>query len=123
MSLLLNILWIILGGGLLIALEYLLAGLLLCVTVVGIPFGVQCFKIAGLALMPFGKDVRQRDHGGAWRFAGNVVWLLVAGVWIFLSHIALAIPLAVTIIGLPFAWQHLKLAMLALWPFGQEVRG
>lgn len=123
MSLLLNILWIILGGGLLIALEYLLAGLLLCVTVVGIPFGVQCFKIAGLALMPFGKDVRQRNHGGAWRFAGNVVWLLVAGIWIFLSHIALAIPLAVTIIGLPFAWQHLKLALLALWPFGQEVRG
>jgi len=123
MSLLLNILWIIFGGGLVICLEYLLGGLLLCLTVIGIPFGVQCFKIAGLGLMPFGKEVEEAPGAGAISFGLNIVWLLVAGIWIFLSHLALAVGLAVTIIGIPFALQHLKLALLALVPFGKRVRG
>ena len=121
MNLLLNLLWAILGGGLITALEYVLAGLVCCLSVVGLPFGLQCFKIAGLALAPFGKDFE--DSGaGALGLLGNAVWILLAGVWIFVSHIALAISLAVTIIGLPFAYQHVKLAMMALAPFGVVVR-
>jgi uncharacterized membrane protein YccF (DUF307 family) len=122
MRLLLNLLWIFLGGGIIIALEYVLGGLLLCLTVVGIPFGLQCFKIAGLALMPFGKEPVSEGGGSPIGFLLNVVWVLVAGIWIFLSHLGLALGLAVTIIGIPFAWQHLKLAMLAFAPFGTKVR-
>src|SRR5687768_318667 len=119
-----NLLWAIFGGGLITALEYVLAGLLLCLTVVGIPFGVQCFKIAGLALFPFGKDFvddeRSTVAGGVGLLL-NVFWFLVAGLWIFITHVVLAAALAVTIIGLPFAYQHLKLAVLALFPFGRRV--
>ncbi len=122
MRLLLNLLWIVFGGGFVIWLEYLLGGLLLCLTIVGIPFGVQCFKIAGLALMPFGKDITEQKGSGGIGCVLNVFWLVVAGVWIFLSHLALGLSLAVTIIGIPFALQHLKLAFLALAPFGQRVR-
>ena len=125
MTLILNLLWAVLGGGLVIFVEYVLAGLVLCVTVVGIPFGAQCFKIAGLGLFPFGKDIQDARPGlgmGAVGFAFNVLWFLLAGLWIFLSHLALALGLAVTVIGIPFAFQHLKLAMLALAPFGQRVR-
>ena len=122
MRLLLNILWIFFGGGLLIWLEYLIGGLLLCLTVVGIPFGLQCFKIAGLALTPFGKDLVEQKGSGGIGFVLNVFWILIAGIWIFLSHVALGLGLAVTIIGIPFALQHLKLAFLALAPFGQRVK-
>ncbi len=122
MRLLLNILWIVLGGGIVICLEYLIGGLLLCITIVGIPFGLQCFKIAGLALMPFGKDLVGQKGSGGIGCVLNVFWLVFAGVWIFLSHLALALGLAVTIIGIPFAIQHVKLAMLALAPFGKLVR-
>jgi uncharacterized membrane protein YccF (DUF307 family) len=122
MQLLLNILWIFFGGGLVIFLEYLLGGVLLCLTVVGIPFGMQCFKIAGLALMPFGKDIVEKKESGSIGCVLNVFWILVAGIWIFLSHLTLGLALAVTIIGIPFALQHLKLAFLALAPFGQRVR-
>jgi uncharacterized membrane protein YccF (DUF307 family) len=122
MRLILNILWVVLGGGFVICLEYLLGGLLLCLTVVGIPFGLQCFKVAGLALLPFGKDIVDVPGSSAVGCVLNVVWIVVAGIWIFLSHIALALALAVTIIGLPFAIQHVKLAMLALAPFGKRVR-
>lgn len=124
MRLLLNILWIVLGGGFVIWLEYLIGGLLLCLTIVGIPFGVQCFKIAGMGLLPFGKEIREDPTSagaGCLGVAMNVVWFLVAGVWIFLSHIALAIANAVTLIGIPFAVQHVKLAVLALMPFGKRV--
>ncbi|HYV45019.1 MAG TPA: YccF domain-containing protein [Myxococcaceae bacterium] len=125
MTLLLNLLWVVFGGGLVIFIEYALAGLLLCLTVVGAPFGLQCFKIAGLGLFPFGKDIQDVRRGIGSEAAGsllNIVWFLVAGLWIFLSHLALALGLAVTLIGIPFAFQHLKLAMLALAPFGQRVR-
>jgi uncharacterized membrane protein YccF (DUF307 family) len=120
----LNILWAILGGGILICLQYLIGGLLLCLTVVGIPFGVQCFKMAGLGLFPFGKDIEHDGAsagGGCLGTAMNILWFLVAGVWIFLSHLALGIAAAVTIIGIPFALQHLKLGVLALSPFGKRV--
>ena len=124
MRLLLNLLWIVFGGGFVLWLEYLLGGLLLCLTIVGIPFGLQCFKLAGLALLPFGKDIdaTQSTGTGLLRLLFNILWLVVAGVWIFLTHVGLAIALAITIIGIPFAVQHVKLALLALWPFGRSAR-
>jgi len=121
----LNILWVVLGGGFIIWLEYIAGGLLLCLTIVGIPFGVQCFKIAGMGLLPFGKDIEEDPESasaGTLGLAMNVLWFLVAGVWIFLSHLTIALASAATIIGLPFALQHVKLAVLALAPFGKRVR-
>ena len=123
MSFLLNLLWIVFGGGLVLCLEYLLAGLLLCLTIVGIPFGLQCFKIAGLALWPFGKDldaIPGVEVGGTLRLVFNIIWALVAGIWIFITHVVLAVSLAVTVIGIPFALQHLKLGALAFAPFGRR---
>jgi uncharacterized membrane protein YccF (DUF307 family) len=123
-SLLLNVLWIVFGGGLVICLGYLVGGLVLCLTIVGIPFGLQCFKLAWLGLLPFGKDIEhdgQAAGGGCLGGAMNILWFVVAGVWIFISHVVLGITAAITIIGLPFALQHLKLGVLALTPFGKRV--
>jgi len=121
MRFILNILWVIFGGGFITAIEYVLAGLVCCLTIVGIPFGMQCFKIAGVALFPFGKDITN-DKSGAGSFLLNVIWVIFAGIWIFLTHVTLALGLAVTIVGIPFAFQHLKLGMLAFAPFGVRVR-
>ncbi|WP_375765687.1 YccF domain-containing protein [Archangium gephyra] len=121
MRLLLNIIWIVIGGWL-IWLEYVIGGLLLCLTVVGIPFGIQCFKLAGLGLLPFGKDIVDAPGASAIGCLLNVFWIVVAGIWIFLSHLGIALVFALTIIGIPFAIQHVKLAMLALAPFGKLVR-
>lgn len=121
LSFLLNIVWAIFGGGIITALQYALAGLVCCLTIVGIPFGLQCFKLAGLALAPFGKDFATVRTGPV-NFGLNVVWVVCAGIWIFLTHVALGLTAAVTIIGIPFAFQHLKLAMLSLWPFGAIIR-
>ncbi|MGO8968841.1 MAG: YccF domain-containing protein [Myxococcaceae bacterium] len=120
MRFILNFLWFILGGGWLIALEYLIAGTVLCISVIGIPFGLQCFKLAGLGAWPFGKDIVPVS-ASAIHTVANVLWLLFAGFWICLSHLGLAIASALTIIGIPFAVQHLKFALVALWPFGQRV--
>lgn len=125
MRFILNVLWVIFGGGFIIFLEYLLGGLLLCLTIVGIPFGLQCFKIAGLGLWPFGRDFYDAPTGlgsGPLGTLFNVIWIVVAGIWIFISHLVAALGLAVTIIGIPFAYQHLKLAALALAPFKKVVR-
>ena len=119
-----NLAWLILGGGLVIAVEYALGGLVLCATIVGLPFGLQCLKLAGLGLWPFGKRVeadRVALGTGCLGAMMNVLWCLCAGVWIFLTHLALGLALAVTIVGLPFALQHLKFASLALAPFGKRV--
>ncbi|MBI4818319.1 MAG: YccF domain-containing protein [Deltaproteobacteria bacterium] len=123
MTLLFNILWAIFGGGIVIWLEYVFGGLLLCLTVVGIPFGLQCFKIAKLGLFPFGKDVEEIKQGLGVSTIGtvlNIIWIVFAGIWIFISHVTLGVSLALTLIGIPFALQHLKLAMLALAPFGRR---
>lgn len=122
MDFLLNILWVILGGGWLICLEYLAAGVVLCLTVVGIPFGLQCFKLAKLGLVPFGHDFDEVPGAGVGSFALNVLWLVLAGISIFLSHLVLGVGLALTIIGIPFAYQHLKFGMLALAPFGKQLQ-
>ncbi len=122
MSLLGNLLWIILGGGLLICLEYLVSGLLLCLTIIGIPFGVQCLKLAFLGLVPFGKEVVDKEsYTGCLAIGMNILWILLGGIWITLTHVIFAVLCAITIIGLPFAKQHIKLASLALTPFGRSI--
>lgn len=119
MSLLGNLIWL-LCGGLLAAIGWFFAGLLLCITVVGIPFGLQCFKIAGLSLTPFGREVEIGSFG-AGGLLGNVIWIIFLGWELFLYHVVMALLLGITIIGLPFAVQHVKLAKLALIPFGARL--
>lgn len=122
MNLLLNIIWLIFGGFLLV-LGYLLGALLLCITIIGIPFGIQCFKLAGLALAPFGREVREKEPpSGCLAVIMNVIWIILPGLELALAHLVLALFFALTIIGLPLAVQHLKMTRLALLPFGFEVR-
>ena len=123
MSTLGNILWIFIGGGLIIFFEYLISGLLLCVTLIGIPFGVQCMKLSLLGLVPFGREIeRKKSAGGCLATTMNVIWILIGGIWISLTHVIFAFLCVITIIGIPFAKQHLKLASLALTPFGHEIK-
>lgn len=122
MSILGNILWIVLGGGIIIFFMYLFGGFLLCLTIVGIPFGWQCIKLSILALVPFGKEVTVKENaGGVLAIIMNVIWILFGGFWIAITHLLLAILLAITVIGIPFAKQHIKLASLSLTPFGREI--
>ncbi|NOZ13727.1 MAG: YccF domain-containing protein [Acidobacteria bacterium] len=118
-----NILWIILGGGIFLFFEYLLGGVLLCITIIGIPFGIQCIKLSMLALLPFGKRVTDGGNAnGCLPVFMNILWILFGGFWIALTHVLFALLTAITIIGLPFAKQHMKLAGLALVPFGREIQ-
>ena len=122
MNLLLNIFWLILGG-FLVAIAYLLGGLLLCITIIGIPFGIQCFKLAGLAVAPFGREIREKEPpGGALAIIMNIIWIILPGLELAVFHLVMALILGITIIGLPLAAQHLKMTRLALIPFGFEVR-
>jgi uncharacterized membrane protein YccF (DUF307 family) len=122
MSLLGNILWLIFGG-LIAGLGYILGGLLTCITIVGIPFGIQAMKIGVATFAPFGKQVAELpEANSALRLVLNVIWLVVVGWEIALAHAASALVLAITIIGIPFALQHLKLIPLALLPFGRTLR-
>lgn len=116
-----NFLWIIFGG-LIIAIEYLVASILLMITIVGIPFGLQTLKLASLAIWPFGYDTRTNQHStGCLATVMNLIWIVVGGFWIFLTHLVLGILLYITIIGIPFGRQHIKLAVVALTPFGREI--
>lgn len=122
MSLLGNIIWLVFGG-LLSGLAYIVVGLLLCLTIVGAPFGLQAIKIGVATFAPFGKRVV--DLPGAstpLRFLANLLWLVFVGWELALAHLLWAGVLALTIIGLPFAMQHLKLAPLSLMPFGRDLR-
>jgi uncharacterized membrane protein YccF (DUF307 family) len=127
-SLLFNLLWIVFGG-LWMAIAWLFAALLMAVSIVGLPWARAAFTIAVYTLLPFGQMAVPRaeytgreDLGtGALGTLGNIIWLLLAGWWLALAHVVLAVLLAVTIIGLPFAWAHLKLAGLALWPIGKMI--
>ena len=121
MNLVLNIIWIICGG-FIICLEYILSSLLLMCTIVGIPFGIQTFKLGILSLCPFGCEVRSTPTaGGCLGTLMNVLWIFLGGIWICISHLFLGLLLCITIIGIPFGRQHFKLATLALTPFGKEV--
>ena len=119
MRLLLNILWFIFGGFISGSL-WLLAGVLLAITVIGLPWTPAAFRMAGFSYWPFGKVVVDRDVG-ATSVLLNILWLLLAGWWLALHHLVIAFAQAVTIIGIPFAWQHVKLAVLALTPVGKDV--
>ena len=122
MNLLLNIVWLILGG-FIVVVAYLIGALILCLTIIGIPFGVQCFKLAGLAIAPFGREVREKEPpGGCVAVVMNVLWIILPGLELALFHLFMALLFAITIIGLPLAAQHLKMTRLALIPFGFEVR-
>jgi uncharacterized membrane protein YccF (DUF307 family) len=122
MSLLGNVIWLIFGG-LLAGLGYIVGGLLLCLTIVGIPFGVQSIKLGMATFAPFGKEVVEREHANSpLRVIFNIVWLVLFGWEIALAHLISALVLAITIIGIPFAKQHIKLIPLALFPFGRDLR-
>jgi len=122
MNLLLNIVWVIFGG-FIVVLAYLLGGIVLCVTIIGIPFGIQCFKLAGLALAPFGREIREKEPpSGALAIIMNIIWIILPGLELAVFHLVMALLLAVTIIGIPLAAQHLKMTRLAILPFGFEVR-
>ena len=119
MRILFNILWIIFGG-FLSALGWWLAGCLWCMSIIGIPVGLQCFKLASISLNPFGKIVRY--EGGAVSFLLNVVWFVVSGLELALVNFLLGVALCITIIGIPFGKQFFKIAKLALYPFGAVVK-
>jgi uncharacterized membrane protein YccF (DUF307 family) len=122
MNLFLNILWMFLGGGIILFFEYIFSGLALCITIIGIPFGLQCFKLAIFVLAPFGaKAVDTSNAGGCLPVLFNVLWILLGGIWIALTHLILALIFAITIIGIPFAAQHIKMAGFALTPFGKQI--
>ena len=127
-SLFLNILWIVFGG-LWMALAWAVAAVLMAITIVGLPWTRAAFNIASYTLLPFGQKAVSRaqysggeDVGtGPLGILGNIVWLVLAGWWLALGHLVTAILLAVTIVGIPFAWAHLKLAGIALWPIGKMI--
>ncbi|WP_145263502.1 YccF domain-containing protein [Planctomycetes bacterium Pan216] len=122
MSCLGNILWLIFGG-LFAGLGYILGGLILCLTIIGIPFGIQSIKLGVAIFCPFGKEVVElEDANSPLRLIFNAIWIIFFGWEIALAHLVSAGLCAITIIGIPFAWQHLKLIILSLLPFGRDLR-
>jgi uncharacterized membrane protein YccF (DUF307 family) len=127
-SLLLNLLWIIFGG-LWMAVGWIVAAVIMAITIIGLPWARAAFNIASYTLLPFGRkavsraeQLGSRDIGtGPFGLIGNIVWLVLAGWWLALGHLLTAILLAMTVIGIPFAWAHLKLAGIALWPIGKMI--
>lgn len=115
-----NILWLLLGG-IELAVGYALAGLISFVFIITIPFGVVSFRLAGYALWPFGRVLVRKPGAGVGSGLANLVWILIAGIWLAIGHLLAAFINAITIIGIPFAVAHLKLAGAALTPFGHEV--
>ncbi|WP_460868120.1 YccF domain-containing protein [Rhodococcus aerolatus] len=120
MRLVLNVIWLVLAGFWL-AVGYVVAGLVACVLVVTIPFGIASFRIAAYALWPFGREVVARPTAGLGSAVGNVLWLVLLGWWLALGHVVSAVLLAVTIIGIPLAWANLKLVPVSLLPLGKEI--
>lgn len=120
MKALLNVIWLVLAG-LWLALGYVVAGIICCVLVVTIPFGVASFRIASYALWPFGRTVVDKPGAGVMSAVGNVIWVLVAGLWLALGHLVTAIPLFVSIIGIPMGIANLKMIPVSLMPLGREI--
>jgi uncharacterized membrane protein YccF (DUF307 family) len=127
-SILLNILWILIGGAWM-AFGWLVAAVIMAITIIGLPWARAAFNIAVYTLLPFGQRAVNREHvtgqpdlgTGPLGLIGNIIWLVLAGWWLALGHLVTAVVLAVTIIGIPFAWAHLKLAGIALWPIGKVI--
>ena len=128
LSLILNVLWV-LTGGIWMALAWLLAALIMAITIIGLPWARAAWNIASYTFLPFGRVALRRDEVAGQEdlgtsplgMVGNIIWLVLAGWWLALGHPATAVGLAVTIIGIPFAWAHLKLALLSLWPIGRTI--
>ena len=120
MRTLLNIIWVVFGGFWLF-LGYLIFGLIACIFIITIPAGVACFRIAGYALWPFGRTVVETPGAGAMSCLSNVVWFVVAGLWLALGHIATAVAQAVTIVGIPLAIANIKMIPVTCFPFGKRV--
>lgn len=121
MRLILNILWLVLAG-VWLALGYVIAGVLMCITVIGIPFGVQAFKLAGYALWPFGRTlIASPERHRSLSAVANVLWFLLAGWWLALEHLFVGVLLCLTVIGIPLGVGSFKMAGAALVPFGKEV--
>jgi uncharacterized membrane protein YccF (DUF307 family) len=127
-SILLNILWLLIGG-VWMAAGWVVAAVIMAITIIGLPWARAAFNIAIYTLLPFGQRAVRRDMltgqsdlgTGLLGFLGNLIWLVLAGWWLALGHLATAFLLALTIIGIPFAWAHLKLAGIALWPIGRAI--
>jgi uncharacterized membrane protein YccF (DUF307 family) len=121
MKILGNLVWLIFGG-IIISIEYFIGSIILMVTIVGIPFGVQTLKMGALAIWPFGRDTRVHARAsGCLYILMNLLWLLCGGVWIALTHAIFGLLLCITIIGIPFGLQHFKLTAVALNPFGRDI--
>ena len=120
LSLLLNVLWIVFGG-LWMAVGWVIAAVIMAITIIGLPWSFAAFRIAWYTLLPFGQEMRSTHNAGVLSMLGNIVWFVLAGWWLALGHLILAVALAITIIGLPFAWAHLKLAGASLFPVGKEI--
>lgn len=116
----LNVIWLVFAGAWLAA-GYVLAGVICVLLVVTIPFGIASFRIAAYVLWPFGRTVVDRPDAGALSTLGNVVWVLVAGWWLALGHVVTAIPLFVSIVGIPMGWANLKLIPVSLLPLGKQI--
>ena len=127
-SILLNLIWIVCGG-LGMAIAWMVAAVIMAITIIGIPWARAAFNIAAYTLLPFGSRAVRRDlvtgvsdlGTGPLGVIGNIIWFVLAGWWLALAHLVIAILFAITIIGLPFAWAHLKLAGIALWPIGKTI--
>jgi uncharacterized membrane protein YccF (DUF307 family) len=116
-----NLVWLLFGG-IIIAIEYLIGSIILMITIIGIPFGLQTLKMAALAIWPFGRDTRVHERAsGCLYILMNILWLLTGGLWIAATHAIFGLILCITIIGIPFGLQHFKLTAIALSPFGRDI--
>ena len=116
-----NLVWILFGG-LILSVAYLLLGIVYCITIIGVPVGLQLFKMASLSLHPFGRTIKDKEGGmGCIPMCLNILWIVFGGIEMAMSHAVVGLLFCITIVGIPFGLQHFKLALLALMPFGKEI--
>ncbi|MCB0894342.1 MAG: YccF domain-containing protein [Nocardioides sp.] len=120
MKVLLNIIWLVLCG-FWMAIGYAVAGIVCCILIITIPFGVASFRIAGYALWPFGRTTVRKPTAGFWSALGNVIWVLVAGIWLAIGHVVTGIAMCVTIIGIPLGIASFKMVPISLLPLGRDI--
>lgn len=120
MTFLLNIIWLLLCG-IWMAIGYVVAGVVCCILIITIPFGIASFRIAAYALWPFGRTVIKQPTAGFWSGLGNLIWVVVAGVWLALGHVITGILLCITIIGIPLAVANFKMIPVSLLPLGRQI--
>jgi uncharacterized membrane protein YccF (DUF307 family) len=120
LNLVLNVVWLVVSGFWL-AVGYAVAGIVMCILIITIPFGIASFRLAGFVLWPFGRTLIRRPDAGVASAIGNVIWFVLAGLWIAIAHVVLGVALCLTIIGIPFGWANLKLAVVAIAPLGKDI--